>query len=152
MGDHQPEGWTDTGEAYFVDSSGLGRDDEPALTWAQQGDTMTATKTTTDGKVQYRTKPKAKRKTTRRKPKAADNSYLSAMIGVVVMALRSTMGRLPRRGFRHRASGPVGVPLCGVHRPDYRVAPDAGRTDGNRHRHRVGRLRGGAMVAPPIFT
>lgn len=35
LGDHQPEGWTDTGESYFVDSSGLGRDDEPALTWAQ---------------------------------------------------------------------------------------------------------------------
>lgn len=35
LGDHQPEGWTDTGESYFVDSSGLGRDYEPALTWPQ---------------------------------------------------------------------------------------------------------------------
>lgn len=35
LGDHQPAGWTDTGESYFVDSSGLGRDDEPALTWEQ---------------------------------------------------------------------------------------------------------------------
>lgn len=52
---------------------------------------MTATKTTTDGKVQYRTKPKAKRKTTRRKSKATDNSYLPAMIGVVVMALLSAL-------------------------------------------------------------
>lgn len=35
LGSHQPEGWTDTGESYFVDSSGFGRDDEPALTWQQ---------------------------------------------------------------------------------------------------------------------
>lgn len=35
IGDHQPEGWEPTGEEYFVDTSGMGRSDEPALTAEQ---------------------------------------------------------------------------------------------------------------------
>jgi hypothetical protein len=35
LGDHEPEGWVNTGRRFFVDTSGMGADDEPALTWAQ---------------------------------------------------------------------------------------------------------------------
>lgn len=31
LGDYVPDGWETDGESYFVDSSGLGADDEPAL-------------------------------------------------------------------------------------------------------------------------
>jgi hypothetical protein len=32
LGSYVPEGWTETDESWFVDSSGFGRSDEPALT------------------------------------------------------------------------------------------------------------------------
>ena len=31
MGDYAPQGWTAVGDAFMVDSSGFGADDEPAL-------------------------------------------------------------------------------------------------------------------------
>lgn len=35
LGDYVPDGWEPTGAEYFVDSSGFGRDDEPALSIKQ---------------------------------------------------------------------------------------------------------------------
>jgi hypothetical protein len=35
LGTYQPEGWSQTDESFFVDTSGFGQDYESALTWAQ---------------------------------------------------------------------------------------------------------------------
>jgi len=35
LGSYEPDGWVDTGESFFVDTSGFGADYEPALTWEQ---------------------------------------------------------------------------------------------------------------------
>jgi len=35
LGSYEPEDWADTGENFFVDMSGFGADDEPALTSTQ---------------------------------------------------------------------------------------------------------------------